>query len=88
MRIDNWAYIDPTIKVKIRDTIENEIKSGTLMQYVAKYTDSFIRFDPSKNESCFSGMLCNSGGKIIRKFNIDSEFNFEWSNSTIDNAPY
>ncbi len=48
MRIDNWAYIDPTIKVKIRDTIENEIKSGTLMQYVAKYTDSFIRFDPSK----------------------------------------
>lgn len=83
MRIDNWAYIDPTIKMEIRDTIEDEIKSGTLLKYVAKYTDSFIRFDSSKNKSGFSGVFCNSGGKVIRKFNIDSEFNFKWSISTI-----
>ena len=83
MRIDNWAYIEPTIKAKIRDTIENEIKSGTLLKYVAKDTDSFIRFDPSKNKSGFSGVLCHSGGKVIRKFTIDSEFNFEWSISAI-----
>jgi hypothetical protein len=83
MRIDNWAYIDPTIKIEIRDTIENEIKSGILMDYVAKYTDSFIRFDSLKDESNYSGMLCNSGGDVIRKFIIDSEFNFEWSISAI-----
>lgn len=76
MRIDNWAYIDPTIKMKIRDTIENEIKSGILMDYVAKYTDSFIRFDSLKDESNYSGMICDSDGNAIRKFNIDSEFNF------------
>lgn len=82
MRIDNWAYIDPNIKMEIRDTIENEIKSGILTAYVAKYSDSFIRFDPSKNKSGFSGMLCNSGGKVIRKFNMDSQFDFKWSDST------
>jgi hypothetical protein len=79
MRIDNWAYIDPTIKAEIRDTIENEIKSGVLTDYVAKDTDSFIRFDSLKDKSNYVGKLCNSGGEFIRKFTIDSEFNFEWS---------
>lgn len=83
MHIDNWAYIDPTIKMKIRNTIENEIKSGILMDYVAKYTDSFIRFDSLKDKSNYSGMFCNSGGEVIQKFTIDSEFNFEWNISTI-----
>jgi len=79
MHIDNWAYLDPAIKVKIRDTIENEIESGMLAEYVAKDPDGFIRFDSSQNKSTFSGMLCNSQGEGIRKFIMDSEFNFEWS---------
>jgi len=87
MHIDNWAYIDPTIKIKIRDAIEIEINNGVLTEYVSKYTDSFIRFDPSKNKSNYRGMFCNSRGEVIRKFIIDSEFNFEWGISTIDNAP-
>lgn len=83
MHIDNWAYLDPATKAKIRDTIENEIESGMLIEYVAKDPDSFIRFDSLQNKSNFSGMLCNSRREIIRKFTIDSEFNFEWSISTI-----
>lgn len=34
MHIDNWAYLDPDTKVKIRDTIENEIESGMLIKGV------------------------------------------------------
>ena len=78
MHIDNWAYLDPDFKRKIRDSIENEIESGLLTAYVSKYTDSFIRFDPAKNRSNYSGMFCNSQGECIREFIIDGEFNFKW----------
>ena len=84
MHIDNWAYLDPATKAKIRETIENEIESGgMLIEYVAKDPDGFIRFDSLQKKSNFSGKLCNSRGEVIRKFTIDSEFNFEWSISTI-----
>lgn len=83
MRIDNWAYIDPSKKMKIRNIIENEIKSGKLLKYVADYSDSFIRFDLSKNKSGFTGQLCDSERNVIHKFNLDSEFNFNWSISII-----